>query len=388
MWKTPEKSTEDQKTEELEYCRDRLVNIITKCVEGIVIADSDGIIRFVNEAALLIFQRQANELIGLPFRFPLTPEESKELTIKLPDGKMLTVEMAVSRTVWEEHSAWLITLHDVTAQRLAEKELRLLFRAVNFSPVITVITDAAGKIEFVNPKYTEITGYEQSQVKDKLPDFLDAGKMPLDLYSQAWKAIARGEEWRGEMAATKRDGEAYWQSVYVSPVKESDGTVTNFVAIAEDISERRKMEQERGFLAAIVDSSDDAIIGKTLEGIITSWNHGAEVMYGYTPKEVIGRSITILAPPERADEIIRILERIRKGERVPPFHTERLRKDGTRLNVSLRLSPIIDGTGSIIGAAAIARDLAVKLRSTDLPGRKKGFLGFLTRKEPERSLHG
>ncbi|WP_243371474.1 PAS domain S-box protein [Geotalea sp. SG265] len=374
--------------EELEHCRDRLIHIIARCVEGIVIADQEGIIRFVNEAALLIFRRRANEMIGLPFRFPLSPEESKELTIKLPDGKMQTVEMSVSQTLWEEKPAWLITLHDITAQRLAEKELRLLYRAVTFSPVMTIITDAAGKIVFVNPKFTELTGFDHSQVEGKLPDFLDPNKMPLDMYSQVWKAIAGGQEWHGELAATKRDGQPYWQSVYLSPVKDQEGLVTNFVAIAEDISERKKLAQEQAFLAAIVDSSDDAIIGKTLEGIITSWNHGAQAMYGYMPDEIIGRPITLLAPPEKTDEIIHILERISRGERVPPFHTERVRKDGSRLQVSLRLSPIIDTAGTIIGAAAIARDLAVKLRSSDVHGGTKGFFSQFMHRGPERSYHG
>lgn len=375
----------EQRAEELEYCRNRLVNIIAKCVEGIVIADDEGIIRHVNDAALMIFRRQANELIGLPFRFPITPDESKELTIKLPDGNFLNVEMAVSRTQWEEKPAWLITLHDVSAQRLAEQELRLLFRAVSFSPVMTIITDAEGRVQYNNPKFSEVTGWTQSEVKDQRPDFLDSSKMPLDLYSQVWKTISRGEEWRGQRMATKKSGAIYWESVYMSPVKDHEGNVLNYVAIAEDISERKKMEEEHAFLAAIVDSSDDAIIGKTLEGIITSWNYGAEAMYGYTAGEIIGRPISILAPAERADEIPRIMEKISKGERVPPFNTVRVKKDQSRLSISLRLSPVIDSSGAIIGAAAIARDL--NARSADVHGGKKGFFSHFVHRRPERSLH-
>ena len=113
----------------------------------------------------------------------------------------------------------------------------------------------------------------------------------------------------------------------------------------------------RTFLASIVDSSDDAIIGKTLGGIITSWNNAAERIYGYTAEEMIGRPIGILAPPDRPDEILRILEKIRNGERVEHFETVRIAKSGARLEVSITVSPIRDEQGNIVGASAIARDI-------------------------------
>jgi PAS domain S-box-containing protein len=110
-------------------------------------------------------------------------------------------------------------------------------------------------------------------------------------------------------------------------------------------------------LAAIVGSSSDAIIGKTLEGIITSWNAGAERMYGYGAAEVLGRSVALLVPPEGPQDQPGILARIRDGERIPPYETVRQRRDGTRLVVSLSVSPIRDGEGAIVGASAIARDV-------------------------------
>lgn len=111
------------------------------------------------------------------------------------------------------------------------------------------------------------------------------------------------------------------------------------------------------FLASIVDSSQDAIIGKTLGGIITSWNKGAERIYGYTAEEIIGKPIAILAPPERPDEIPQLLEKIRNGERVEHFETVRIAKSGVKLDVSVTISPIRDKQGNIVGASAIARDV-------------------------------
>ena len=110
-------------------------------------------------------------------------------------------------------------------------------------------------------------------------------------------------------------------------------------------------------LSAIVDTSDDAIISKDLDGIITSWNRSAERLFGYTANEVIGQSITILIPPERLDEEPEILSRLRRGERVDHFETVRARKDGSLIDVSLTISPVLDSSGKIIGASKIARDI-------------------------------
>src|SRR3954463_8163628 len=112
------------------------------------------------------------------------------------------------------------------------------------------------------------------------------------------------------------------------------------------------------WLAAIVESSDDAIVGKTLDGVIRSWNRGAARTFGYSPDEAIGRPILMLIPPERRDEEDVILGKLRKGERVEHFETVRQRKDGSRIDVSLSVSPILDGSGHVIGAAKIARDVS------------------------------
>ena len=127
-----------------------------------------------------------------------------------------------------------------------------------------------------------------------------------------------------------------------------------------DITERKRGEETRERLAAIVDSSDDAIIGHTLEGIITSWNRGAEQLYGYGPEEVIGQPLTLLVPPDLSDDLPHLLERLQRGERIDHYETQRLHKDGTRLDVSLTISPIRDSVGQIIGASKIARDITAR----------------------------
>jgi len=116
-------------------------------------------------------------------------------------------------------------------------------------------------------------------------------------------------------------------------------------------------EGRTSLLASIVDSSDDAIIGKTIEGVITSWNRAAELMYGYTAEEIIGKPVSVLLSPDRPKEMVEILEKIRKGERVEHYETLRQRKDGSVVHISLTVSPIRDSSGSLVGASSIARDI-------------------------------
>ena len=132
---------------------------------------------------------------------------------------------------------------------------------------------------------------------------------------------------------------------------------------AADFIERKGAEAAKAMLAAIVESSDDAIISKDLDGIITSWNQSAERLFGYTPAEAVGQSITMLIPPERLEEEPRILERLTRGERVDHFETIRMRKDGSRLDLSLTISPVKDADGRIIGASKVARDITERTRA-------------------------
>jgi PAS domain S-box-containing protein len=139
-----------------------------------------------------------------------------------------------------------------------------------------------------------------------------------------------------------------------------------FPGVVIDITHRKQADEVERWLAAIIESSDDAIISKNLNGIITSWNRGAELLFGYRPEEVIGKSITILIPEDRQDEEPRILERLRRGERVDHFETIRRRKDGSLVEISLTISPVRDARGVIVGASKIARDISERKRAERL----------------------
>ncbi len=176
-------------------------------------------------------------------------------------------------------------------------------------------------------------------------------------------------------------GDWRWTAVRAVPVSNPDGSVREWVGMNSDITERKQGEEARARLAAIVESSADAIVSKDLDGIITSWNQGAEQLFGYTASEAVGKPVTILIPHEREDEEPAILERIRRGERIEHYETVRRRKDGTLLDVSLTVSPIVDSHGQVVGASKIARDITERKRAEEslreADRRKNEFLAML-----------
>jgi len=163
-----------------------------------------------------------------------------------------------------------------------------------------------------------------------------------------------------EYQVNRPAGGRCWIAARGNGLYDSDGKVLGMVGVVQDVTERKDAEASRARLAAVVESSDDAIISKTLEGIITSWNGGAERMFGYTAREAIGKPVTMLIPAERLSEEPAILARIAAGERIDHYESVRLRKDGRRIDVSLSVSPVKDHNGRIVGASKIARDIGLQ----------------------------
>jgi PAS domain S-box-containing protein len=160
-----------------------------------------------------------------------------------------------------------------------------------------------------------------------------------------------------EAARRHKDGRRVEVSVAVSAVVTADGTIVGVSTIARDITERNRLQRDALRLAAIVESSDDAIISKDLNGIVTSWNRSAERVFGFSASEMIGRSIRRLIPQDQQQEEDEVLARIRRGDRVEHFETMRCRKDGARIAISLTVSPVRTPDGTVIGASKIARDI-------------------------------
>jgi PAS domain S-box-containing protein len=183
--------------------------------------------------------------------------------------------------------------------------------------------------------------------------------MEVDLLAR----ISRGERVAHvETTRIRKDGRRIPVDVSLSPVRDESGTIIGVSSFKRDITERRRVEAATARLAAIVESSGDAIISKELDGTITSWNAAAEQMYGYTASEIVGRSIYTLVPPELKHEEREILERVAGGGNIAQYETVRTRRDGTPIEISLTISPLRDTTGTITGASAIQRDISERKR--------------------------
>ena len=185
-----------------------------------------------------------------------------------------------------------------------------------------------------------------------------------------------------ETSRRRKDGVLLEMSVTVSPLRDASGRIVGVSNIARDISARKGLERDAMRLAAIVQSSDDAIVSKDLNGVILTWNPSAERMFGYTAAEAIGQSITMIIPEERLHEEATVLRRIRAGILVRHFETIRRRKDGREVQISLTVSPIRDANGTVIGASKIARDIGEQRRLREIAdeaGRTKDeFLAVLS----------
>jgi PAS domain S-box-containing protein len=244
------------------------------------------------------------------------------------------------------------------AERLADL-LRL-----SYEPMLAWRLD--GPIEFWNAGAEQLYGYAADEAIGRSSHALLRTQLPLTL-EELRARLARDACWSGELRHICKDGREVVVDSRMQVI--ADDTV---LEVNRDVTERKRMEaalrdsqRGLGWLAAIVESSDDAIVSKNLDGIINSWNQGAERIFGYTPAEAVGRPITILIPQDRQDEERTILTRIRRGERVDHFETIRQRKNGSLIAVSLTVSPIKNAEGIIVGASKIARDITGQKRAQE-----------------------
>jgi diguanylate cyclase (GGDEF)-like protein/PAS domain S-box-containing protein len=249
----------------------------------------------------------------------------------------------------------------------AFKHLDLQVAALEAAANAIVITDSHGTILWVNHAFTTLTGYSKEEMLGKNPRLLKSGVQPDSYYAELWSTISSGKVWQGELVNRRKDGTTYTEEMTITPVAQGVGNAadTHFIAIKQDITDRKKSEETVRRLASIVEFSEDAIIGKNMDGVITSWNRGAEKMYGYTGREVVGRNLSFLLPPERQTEEQSIMERILSGQPIECLETQRLTKTGSVLDVSLSVSPIKDASGHIAGASAIGRDITLRKRSEE-----------------------
>jgi PAS domain S-box-containing protein len=248
-------------------------------------------------------------------------------------------------------------------EKVRESEQRLQTVIENLSEGL-IVADLDGQLLNWNRAAMEIHGFASlDECLLKLPEFTNIFELSdldgslLDLEQWPLSRIIRGERLQNvEVRIRRLDGD--WNRIFNyggTIIREQSGRLAAIVTMS-DITDRKLAEEDQMLLAAIVQSSQDAIIGKTLDGIISSWNKGAERLYGYSAEEVVGLSIAILAPSD-SDDLTSILERLRRGESIDQLETRRMTKEGTQVMVSLTISPIKNSAGQVVGASTIARDV-------------------------------
>jgi PAS domain S-box-containing protein len=221
-----------------------------------------------------------------------------------------------------------------------------------------VITDAGGKIQYVNPAFTAMTGYAGEEVVGQNPRILKSGWQSEAFYKELWSTIRSGRPWFGELTNRRKDGTLYVEEMRITPVRDPTGEIVSYVAIKRDVTLRRAADEAQGMLSAIVENSEDAIIAGTTAGFILTWNRGAKAIFGYSSEEAIGQHVSMLIVPGREPELTQLTARIAQGITVSQCEASCRRKDGRDICVSITGSPIRNSAGDVIALSEVLRDIS------------------------------
>jgi PAS domain S-box-containing protein len=363
----------------------RLSAIVSSSEDAIISKDLSGTITSWNRAAERIFGYTEAEAVGQSIRLIVPPElyadedevlrrirggevvEHYETDRIRKDGARVRVSLTVSpiRTTAGKVIGASKIARDITERIRLQRDARWLTAIINSSDDAIVGKDLNGVVQSWNPAAERLFGYTAAEIVGRSIRLI----IPPERQSEEDHVLAtirRGDTVDHlETVRLRKDGSRVTILLTVSPIRANDGTIVGASKIARDIERTQRAQRDARRLAAIVDSSDDAIVSKDLDGIVTSWNRAAEKMFGYTPNEMIGQSIRKLLPEERQSEEDVVLARIRRGERVEHYETIRQRKNGERFPVSLTVSPILDAAGRVMGASKIARDITERVRTDE-----------------------
>lgn len=248
--------------------------------------------------------------------------------------------------------------HEITGQKQSEQKINQLLNAIEQGPASIVITDAEGNIEFVNSKFTEISGYQLVEVKGQNPRILQSGKTALSEYQKLWDTIKSGNEYRSEIMNRKKNGELYWESILVSPIRDEDGRIINFIAIKEDITNRKKSEHEILTLSVAIEQNPACVVITDTNGVIEYVNNKFQTLSEYPANELIGKVLRIFKPNHSPEDVYNtIWKTLRAGE---PWKGEHQNRTKSRVTYweSVNISPIKNKSGEITNFVILSENIS------------------------------
>jgi PAS domain S-box-containing protein len=378
--------SERLRTEANRRRRDRLAGIVEHSDDAIISSTLDGIITSWNPAAERLYGYTSDEIIGKSSE-PVTPKDRVgeikvildkvkagehvdhfETTRLRKDGSMFPASISVSPVRDEDGriTGTSVICHDETQRRRALASDEQMAEIVRQSRDAIISRSLDGKVTSWNPAAERMFGYSSKEIIGKTVALIAPEDRTGELHNFLARISAGHSIESLETHCVRKDGTLFPVSLTASPIRDANGIIIGAASMIRDVSDQRKAIEVAQRMAAIVQDCDDAIISSTLDGTITSWNPAAGKLYGYTREEIIGKSTDLLSPKDRVGDIEAILGRVKAGEHVEHHHTTRVRKDGTRVRISLTASPIRDASGTIIGASRIARDLTRQEEASEL----------------------
>jgi len=364
-----------------------LATVVQNSDDAIVSKSLEGMITGWNPAAEKIFGYTPQEVIGGPISILIPPDRAAEEAEILDrvrrgentalletsrirkDGRRIEIRLTMSpvkdsqgRVIGVSAIARDITEQKLQAERNHLETERLQATLTSIGDAV-IVTDQRGLVQFLNPAAEGLTQWKQEEAKGKPLEFVfeiinetNRQRVENPVYQVMREGLVVGLA--NHTLLIGRNGTEVAIADSAAPIRSRNGVTSGVVLVFRDVSAMRAVENVRARLSAIVEGSDDAIISKDLDGRITTWNKGAESIFGYSQEEAVGRPITILIPPDRLSEEADILRRLRRGDRVNDFETIRITKNRQRVPVSLTISPIYDAAGKVVGASKIARNIS------------------------------
>jgi PAS domain S-box-containing protein len=399
----------EENQKRLERAEERSRLLLESAGEGIFGVGHDGLVSFINPAGLAMLGFEAEEVIGRQIHdlvhhthadgtaypvedCPMHHSLVRGTTAKIDneilwrkDGTYFPVEYSSVPIAKNGNiSGSVVVFSDITERKKAEEELRKLSSAIEQSQVSVVITDPGGVIEYVNPKFSEVTGYSFEETVGQNPSVLNAGLQSPEFYKDLWDTISAGRVWQGEFANRKKNGDIFWENAVISPLRNPEGQITHFVAVKEDITERKKAEEalknSEQRLAQIINFLPDPTFVIDDEGTVVTWNQAMEKLTGIAAAEILGKGNYEYALPFYGERRPILIDLVKNWNAEYEKKYLSVDRDGNNL-ISESYHPdlggkdvylhgtaglIYDAAGQATGAIESLRDVTEKKKADDI----------------------